>query len=318
VAHMINAFRDHGHSITQLDPLGIDVCPPSEMPGDLLLASYGFTESQLDEPVGLTGEDAMAHRAGYATACGSKPLTLRAPPQSYAIAPAAHRPHRSCLLRALVPQTGGLRAQAGRPHRPPAPRAAGRDLLVHDGGRERPLPSDAHALAVRPARDGRTARVRAQGAARLAARADARAHVRGDPRRALPVGEALRDRGRGGDHRRPQLDAALRVWSRRRRGRDGDAAPRPAQRPGQRDDQAGRGHPLRVPRLGSRHARRRGAAARREQQGLRAARRARQRLPDPLRAPSRAAPAGHRRHARRGRERLPHARSARHRHAGGA
>ena len=68
VAHMINAFRDHGHSITQLDPLGIDICPPSDVPDDLLLASYGFTESQLDEPVGLTGEDAMAHRAGYVSA----------------------------------------------------------------------------------------------------------------------------------------------------------------------------------------------------------------------------------------------------------
>jgi 2-oxoglutarate dehydrogenase E1 component len=78
VAHLINAFRDHGHSVARLDPLGIDVPGQERVPEDLRLATYGFTPAQLDQPVGLTGEDAMAHRAGLAGfAARSGGLTVR-------------------------------------------------------------------------------------------------------------------------------------------------------------------------------------------------------------------------------------------------
>lgn len=62
---LINAFRDHGHSIARLDPLELNV--PSVFHRDLRLSTYGFTASELCSPVNINGTEA----AGFAADSGS-------------------------------------------------------------------------------------------------------------------------------------------------------------------------------------------------------------------------------------------------------
>ena len=67
----MHAFRDHGHRIATLDPLGID--KPERRQPDLELESYGLSDEQLLEPVHLGMADASA--SGFARDSGD--LTLR-------------------------------------------------------------------------------------------------------------------------------------------------------------------------------------------------------------------------------------------------
>ena len=76
INQMINAFRDHGHSIAQLDPLGL--CRlSSDVPDDLLLQSYGFSEAQLDEPVRISNDVALARVGAVGLASDAGDLTVR-------------------------------------------------------------------------------------------------------------------------------------------------------------------------------------------------------------------------------------------------
>jgi 2-oxoglutarate dehydrogenase E1 component len=72
---MIAAFRDHGHSIAQLDPLGIANTPAEAYPLDLLLPTYNFTEAQLNEPAGVRDDagvllDGVIGQKGYSVDTG--------------------------------------------------------------------------------------------------------------------------------------------------------------------------------------------------------------------------------------------------------
>ena len=64
VVHMINAFRDHGHSIARLDPLRLGTVGPTRSPADLVLSNYSFTEEQLDAPAGFSSDDDVLLRVG--------------------------------------------------------------------------------------------------------------------------------------------------------------------------------------------------------------------------------------------------------------
>ena len=66
---LIHAYRDHGHRIARLDPLGID--RPS-YPPDLSLEAYGLSLHQLMQPVAVDVSDSSA--AGFARSTGG--LTL--------------------------------------------------------------------------------------------------------------------------------------------------------------------------------------------------------------------------------------------------
>ena len=67
---LIHAYRDHGHRIASLDPLGIS--RPEYTFTDLSPTAYGLTAEQLEEPVALAGADASA--SGFARSTGH--LTL--------------------------------------------------------------------------------------------------------------------------------------------------------------------------------------------------------------------------------------------------
>ena len=67
---LIHAYRDHGHRIARLDPLGID--RPSYYPPDLSLEAYGLSSHQLMQPVAVDVPDSSA--AGFARSTGG--LTL--------------------------------------------------------------------------------------------------------------------------------------------------------------------------------------------------------------------------------------------------
>ena len=67
---LIHAYRDHGHRIARLDPLGID--RPSYYPPDLSLEAYGLSSHQLMQPVAVDVSDSSA--AGFARSTGG--LTL--------------------------------------------------------------------------------------------------------------------------------------------------------------------------------------------------------------------------------------------------
>ena len=76
---MINNFRDHGHSIARLDPLGIANTPLEKHPEDLLLSTYNFTDEQLKEPAGvfadagtlLDGLDGYIGQQGFSVDTGN-------------------------------------------------------------------------------------------------------------------------------------------------------------------------------------------------------------------------------------------------------
>ena len=92
--NLINAYRDHGHRIASLDPLGI--ASPNAAHPDLSLSAYGLTAEQLQEPVALDATD-------------------EAPPARDQTNPLKKSSsHRDCAVRSLATSVGGrLRTQHG-------------------------------------------------------------------------------------------------------------------------------------------------------------------------------------------------------------